>query len=334
MKRGLLLLLCLGALVLLVQPENGFAQARNPFSVGISEGGGSPDGVTGWILAQQQKFDRLMRGAVRAIATDAGAFWSLLGLAFAYGVFHAAGPGHGKAVLAAYMLANERALKRGLVMAGLAALLQASVAIAMVVGLSFLFGATAHMMRNAARMIEIASYGAIALLGLALVWRKGRAFLTDWRGQQAKPSPASIASRFQCVAADDPAHVHGPDCGHFHMPDPAKLGGAFDWRDAAGAVVAAGLRPCSGAILVLVFSAAQGILYAGIAATFAMAAGTAATTGLIAIVAVYAKGLAERLNARRGTNGLVLLRGLELAAAIAVLALGAGLLTGTLAGSA
>jgi hypothetical protein len=201
MKRGLLLLLCLGALVLLVQPENGFAQARNPFSVGISEGGGSPDGATGWILAQQQKFDRLMRGAVRAIATDAGAFWSLLGLAFAYGVFHAAGPGHGKAVLAAYMLANERALKRGLVMAGLAALLQASVAIAMVVGLSFLFGATAHMMRNAARMIEIASYGAIALLGLALVWRKGRAFLTDWRAQQAKPPAASIASRFQCVAA-------------------------------------------------------------------------------------------------------------------------------------
>jgi ABC-type nickel/cobalt efflux system permease component RcnA len=300
-----------------------FAQARNPFSVGISEGGGAATGLTGWILAQQQHFDLLMRDAVRAIRADASAFWSLVGLAFAYGVFHAAGPGHGKAVLAAYLIANERALKRGLVMAALAALLQALVAIALVLGLTTLLGLTARHLRDAAQWVEIASYAAIALVGVALVWRKGKAFLGEWR---SKPQ---VASRFICDAGDDPSHVHGPNCGHVHMPDPALLGGgSLDWRGAAGTVVAAGLRPCSGAILVLVFAAAQGIVLAGVAATFAMAVGTALTTGAIAAAAVYAKAQASRFATLRTQRAARLLSGLELVAAVAVLLLGIGLLMG------
>lgn len=309
--------------------QEALAQARNPFSVGISEGGGSASGVTGWILAQQHHFDLLMRNSVRAIRTDPAALWSLLGLAFAYGVFHAAGPGHGKAVLAAYLVANERALKRGLIMAALAALLQAFVAIALVGGLAILIGATAQSMRNAARWVEVLSYAAIALVGAFLVWRKAVALARERR------TPTKIASRFQCVATHEPDHVHGPDCGHIHMPDPAMLGGkSFVWRDAAGTIVAAGLRPCSGAILVMVFAAAQGIFYAGVGATFAMAAGTALTTGVIAWIAVHAKTIAVRVSASRGARGLLMLRGLELVAAFAVLALGLGLLTGTLAGAA
>ena len=304
-----------------------FAQARNPFSVGISEGGGSASGITGWILAQQQSFDLLMREAVRAIRADASAFWSLVGLAFAYGVFHAAGPGHGKAVLAAYLIANERALKRGLIMAALAALLQAFVAIALVLGLTLLLGLTSRHLRDAAQWVEILSYAAIALVGAALVWRKGKAFLAEWR------APQTVASRFICDAGDDPAHVHGPDCGHVHMPDPATLGGAkFDWRDAAGTVIAAGLRPCSGAILVLVFSAAQGIVLAGVVATLAMAVGTALTTGAIAIAAVYAKDVARRFSEKKVLSANRFLRALELLAALGVLLLGLGLVSGALVG--
>ncbi len=311
MRRIAFVLICLA----LLTPDV-FAQARNPFSVGISEGGGSAAGLTGWILALQQHFDLLMREAVRAIRTDASAFWSLAGLAFAYGVFHAAGPGHGKAVLAAYLIANERALKRGLIMAALAALLQALVAIVLVLGLTTLLGVTARSLRDAAQWVELASYAAIALVGAALVWRKGRAFLQ-------KPQ---IASRFVCDGGEDASHVHGPDCAHVHMPDPAKLGGKLDWRDAAGTVIAAGLRPCSGAILVLVFAAAQGIVQAGIAATLAMAAGTALTTGAIAAFAVYAKTQAQRWMVLRTGVAARLLAGLELAAAVAVLLLGLGLL--------
>jgi ABC-type nickel/cobalt efflux system permease component RcnA len=305
--------------------HDALAQARNPFSVGISEGGGAATGLTGWILAQQQHFDLLMREAVRAIRTDPSALWQLCGVACLYGVFHAAGPGHGKAVLAAYLVANERALKRGLVMAALAALLQALVAIALVGGLALLLGATAQAMRGAAQAVELFSYAAIALVGALLAWRKGYALWREWR------RPAKPVSRFACVAAEDPGHVHGDACGHVHMPDPALLGGPrFSWRAAAGTIVAAGLRPCSGAILVLVFSAAQGILYAGVAATLAMAAGTAITTGALAFLAVHAKIFAQRFTTARGTRGVLVLRGLELSAALAVLLLGLGLLAGGL----
>ena len=306
--------------------HDALAQARNPFSVGISEGGGAATGVTGWILAQQQHFDLLMRQAVRAIRSDPSALWQLCGVAFLYGVFHAAGPGHGKAVLGAYLVANERALKRGLVMAALAALLQALVAIALVCGLALLLGATAQAMRGAAQAVELFSYAAIALVGALLAWRKGVALWREWRG------PTQPVSRFACVAADDAGHVHGAECGHVHMPDPALLGGTrFSWRAAAGTIVAAGLRPCSGALLVLVFSAAQGILYAGVTATLAMAAGTAITTGALAFLAVHAKMFAQRLTMTRGTRGMLALRGLELSAALAVLLLGLGLLGGSLA---
>ena len=306
--------------------HDALAQARNPFSVGISEGGGAATGVTGWILAQQQHFDLLMRQAVRAIRSDPSALWQLCGVAFLYGVFHAAGPGHGKAVLGAYLVANERALKRGLVMAALAALLQALVAIALVCGLALLLGATAQAMRGAAQAVELFSYAAIALVGALLAWRKGVALWREWLG------PTQPVSRFACVAADDAGHVHGAECGHVHMPDPALLGGTrFSWRAAAGTIVAAGLRPCSGALLVLVFSAAQGILYAGVTATLAMAAGTAITTGALAFLAVHAKMFAQRLTMTRGTRGMLALRGLELSAALAVLLLGLGLLGGSLA---
>ena len=308
--------------------QDALAQARNPFSVGISEGGGAATGLTGWILAQQQHFDLLMRQAVRAIRTDVSALWYLCGVAFLYGVFHAAGPGHGKAVLAAYLFANERALKRGLVMAALAALLQALVALALVGGLTLLLGATAQAMRGAAQAVELFSYAAIALVGALLAWRKGGALRREWQ------IPTRPVSRFACVAAEDAGHVHGAECRHIHMPDPALLGDTrFSWRAAAGTIVAAGLRPCSGAILVLVFSAAQGILYAGVVATLAMAAGTAITTGALAFLAVHAKMFAQRVTTTaRGTRGALALRTLELAAALAVLLLGLGLLSGSLAG--
>ncbi|MDB5650095.1 MAG: high frequency lysogenization protein HflD [Hyphomicrobiales bacterium] len=335
MRRGRVLLLCALALAIVfsvLHAEGAVAQARNPFSVGISEGGGSASGLTGFILAQQQRFDLMMRASVHAIRADHSAIWGLLGLAFAYGVFHAAGPGHGKAVLASYLVANERALKRGLVMAGLAALLQAVVALAIVGGATMLLGATAVGLRATAQWVEIASYAAIVLLGIALVLRKGRALIEVMRAGRLQPGGAAVSSRFACVEASTAGHVHGADCGHVHMPDPSQLGAGFSWRSAGSTVLAAGLRPCSGAILVLVFSAAQGIFLAGVGATFAMALGTAVTTGALAIAAVYAKGVALRLTGGRGLRGAQIVRGLEFCAALAVLLLGLGLLTGVWVG--
>ena len=126
-------------------------------------------------------------------------------------------------------------------------------------------------------------------------------------------------------------HVHDEHCGHSHGPTPDQLAGPGGWQRGLGAIFAVGMRPCSGAILVLVFSLAQGLFWAGIAATFVMGLGTAITVATIAVVAVSAKGLARRLSAGSEGGGTLIMRGIEFGAAGLVLLFGLGLLFGYLA---
>ena len=312
-----------------------FAQSRNPFAIGATESG-VPGGAFGlWLVSEQARFTQAMTAALRETRTQTAAFWSLAALSFGYGVFHAAGPGHGKAVMASYMVANERALSRGLILTFGAALLQAFVAIALVVVLRFIVGATAIRMANTAQAIEFASYGIVALLGAWLVWRKGRAFFATLAAQM-RPAPALAfaspvggrQSAFVCEAVNE-GHVHDASCAHCHAPDPATLGADFSWGPALGAMAAAGARPCSGAIVVLVFALAQGLFWVGVAASLFMALGTALTTGALAMIAVYAKKFAMRLVGAETGRGLLVARGAEFLAALFVLLIGVALLFGS-----
>lgn len=287
---------------------------RNPFGVGLSEGGGPTSGLAGWILATQSAFYRQLTQAIRALAAGPGAAWTLAGVSFAYGVFHAAGPGHGKAVISAWIMANERALRRGLAMAFAAALLQGIVAVALVALLAGVMRLTAMRMTGVISTVETASFAAVALVGAGLLWAKSRRLAS-------RLVPGAI------VHAHAPGEACGPGCSHAHMPPPPAEAG-FTWRSAGSAVLAAGLRPCSGAIIVLVFALAQGVFAAGVAATFAMALGTALTTGALAALAVFAKGTALRWAAGRGQAGLVATTALEVLAAAFVLAFGLALLAG------
>src|SRR5690242_17197659 len=82
------------------------ALAQNsPFGVGRAPAA-PPDGFVGWLLAKQGEFYRALSGLIRAAKADGSAVWALLGLSFLYGIFHAAGPGHGKAVISSYLVAN------------------------------------------------------------------------------------------------------------------------------------------------------------------------------------------------------------------------------------
>jgi nickel/cobalt exporter len=323
-----LALLCMVALL----PSHSLGQVHHPFAVGASEGAmSSAQGVSGWILAHEAGFYRLLSGAIRAAKQSGAAAWGLAGLSLAYGIFHAAGPGHGKMVIASYMLANERALRRGLVIAFGAALLQGFSAVA-IVGLgAIVFKATARHITAAANVVEIASYAGIVVLGGALVYVKGAALLSAWR---AAPAVAVAAAGTACAfLADDCAenHVHGPGCAHFHAPDPRTLGAGFSWKSALLTVMAAGSRPCSGAILVLVFALAQGILSAGVFAVLAMSLGTAITTAALASTAVLAKNVAVKYS-KAGSGALIAGRLCEAGAALAVLGLGLVLLFAAFAG--
>jgi ABC-type nickel/cobalt efflux system permease component RcnA len=131
--------------------------------------------------------------------------------------------------------------------------------------------------------------------------------------------------------AHDDGHVHDEHCGHSHGPEPSELAGPGGWSRGLSAILTVGIRPCSGAILVLVFAFAQGLFWAGVAATLLMGLGTAITVATIAILAVSAKGLAQRMTSGRDGGGAVLLRGMEFGAAVLVLLFGTGLLLGYIA---
>ncbi len=296
----------------LLTADDGLAQApRNPFGVGGAEGAvnAAPAGsISAYVLAKQAEFYRALASAVRAAKADGTAIWGLLGIGLAYGVFHAAGPGHGKAVIASYVVANERALGRGALIACAAAALQGIVAVVVVGLLGILLSTTARRIDQAVGVVEAAGFALMAAIGLWLVIGKTRALLQ------------SLSGRTPPVGA---AH------GHFHMPGPEAL--RWTTGQTLAVIAAAGARPCSGAILLLVFALSQGIFMAGVAGVAAMSFGTALTTSAIAAVAVFAKLIAVRLASGRGRLGTIALRLLEIAAALIVLLLGLALLTGQIA---
>jgi nickel/cobalt exporter len=221
-------------------------------------------------------------------------------------------------------------------------------------------------MCGAEKAIEIASYALIAAFGARLVWTKGGGFFRALQAKQpvpalalaghhdSSPRPPPLRGRVgeggshehdaQSSGDDhdhhhhdhahphhDHAHVHDEHCGHSHGPEPSELAGPGGWRRGFGAILAVGIRPCSGAILVLVFALAQGLFWAGIAATFVMGLGTAITVATIAVLAVSAKDLARRLSSGREGSGALIMRGIEFSAAGLVLLFGVGLLFGYLA---
>jgi nickel/cobalt transporter (NicO) family protein len=333
--------------------------AQGPFGVGAAGPPHPPGGFAGWVLAKQAEYYRALGAMIRAAKADGSAAVGLLGLSFAYGIFHAAGPGHGKAVISSYLVANEETWRRGIVLSFAAALLQALVAIGIVGIAAVLIGATAKMMGDTVRVIETLSYLLIMALGARLLWVKGNGFAAALRETLAptvalRPAGAAVAidpaTPLPPVHRHDEGdhhhhdpgghghhdhagtpHAHAGACDHAHGPEPQTLAGRGGWARGLSAIVAVGLRPCSGAILVLVFALAQGLFPLGVAATVVMGVGTAITVAAIATFAVCAKGMAQRVAGQRAGYGALLMRGLECGAAAAVLVFGALLLAGYLA---
>jgi len=336
--------------------DSAFAQA-GPFGTPRPQMSAPPvGGVLGWIFAKQAEFYRQFSSLIRAAKADGSAAWSLFGLSFLYGIFHAAGPGHGKAVISSYIVANNETWTRGVVLSFASALLQALVAV-MVVGIAAaLLSATAATMGRAVNIIEIVSYSLIILIGVRLLWVKGRAFVSLLQTlHRPRAVGAAVTPHDHDHGHHDHAHEHvhhdhahdhhhhdegharhhhhhgeedASAWGHAHAPEPEELAGPGGWKRGLSAIIAVGLRPCSGAILVLVFALAQGLFWAGVASTFVMGVGTAITVAAIASIAVAARGWAQRVAETRSGYGMLALRGIEVGAAVVIIAFGALLLTG------
>jgi nickel/cobalt transporter (NicO) family protein len=295
----------LAALVLLALMPEVFAQTA-PFGLPAPRGAPPPpaEGIAAWFLQKQAEFHRALTLALRAAAQDRGGLLTLVGLAFGYGVVHAIGPGHGKAVISGYIVANESALKRGIALAFGAAAVQAIIALGVVLVIALVVGGTARDIDRSVTMIETGGFALILAMGLWIVWRKGRALLGL--------TPAEAAC----------SHEHGPNPAVFAKGSRASL---------ALAAIGAGIRPCTGAIILLVFALSQRLYGLGAASVIAMAMGTAIGTSLFAMLAVKAKHWALWLASGRSHAALRVQLALETLAGLALVAIGAALLAGLMA---
>ncbi|MFM8990103.1 MAG: nickel/cobalt transporter [Alphaproteobacteria bacterium] len=278
-------------------------------------------GLVGWILDAQRVLHGELVRLVRLLADDPGGRHAgmLILASFLYGLFHAAGPGHGKAVLATYLATQPQRLARGIGLAVASAFAQGVVAILLVVALVVVAGWLPRDAQRAAAWGERIGFATLAALGCALAWRGARAIAgrDDGHGHGGAHGHGHGHGH---------GGAHGHDCGHAHAPAPDALA-APGLLASLGVVMSIGLRPCTGAVLVLVLAFAFDLLWAGIAAVAAMSAGTALALGAMGAIVVAAR---ERALAIAGRGGTGIARSaaawLSLAGGCAIAVLGALLL--------
>jgi nickel/cobalt transporter (NicO) family protein len=323
--------------------------AKSPFGIATPDSSGNPfggplGGIFAWVAFYQAEFYRALTEALADVKDGGHAFILLAGLSFLYGIFHAVGPGHGKAVITSYLLASHQTVRRGVVISFAAALMQGFTAIAIVLIAAVLLHATAIGMTRATDWFEIGSYALIAVVGAWLLWIKAagqhlhhshaHAHAGHHHGEPSHhDTDIGTTGHHYAPEADHDHHSHeAHDCGHSHAPDPRLLVQPLTLSRAWAATLAVGIRPCSGAIIVLVFALSQNLLLVGIGSVLVMALGTFLTVSALATLAVFAKDTAFRfanleLNAARRITRI-----LEIGGALAVLLLGVTLLGGALEG--
>ena len=233
----------------------------------------------------QRDLHRGLSDAVRSVEREGlFAVWSLISLSFLYGVFHAAGPGHGKLIIATYLATHESRLKQGIWLAIGSALAQGVVAVLLVEATVALLGASFSAANKTALQLESISYALVTLLGGFLMVSAARRL---WLGHHHHHDHN-----------DDHRHeegTHAHHC-HAHMPVPGDLPERMSLRQTIWIILTIGIRPCTGAILVLIFAYVLQLRFAGIGAVFAMSIGTAITVAVLAAVSVYARQIAVRMS--------------------------------------
>ena len=307
------------------------ALAQNSLGLGRPEEAVRPEGLLApflmWVKAQQESFYTLMRIHLQAMRHDGSHIRLLAGLSFVYGIFHAVGPGHGKAVISSYMIANEVAARRGIVLSFASAFAQAVTAVVVVACFVLVLRGFGLKQSDATAWLEISSYAAVSALGAWLLWSK--LFGSGHGHHQHDHARRHEDGQRRHHQIQDDNHHHGSGHDHLHAPDPEMLKGGFGPREAWSAILAVGLRPCSGALIVLTFAFLNGLYWAGIASTFAMAMGTGFTVAVLAALAVWAKDLAIAIGGMNERAALIH-RGIEIAGAALVLLLGVTLLSASL----
>ncbi|HEU0017087.1 MAG TPA: nickel/cobalt transporter, partial [Methyloceanibacter sp.] len=319
-ERVLVVLFCVLTLAVLVSGAQAEIRPINPLAAegaappsafaapgAAQQSPGAFSGIFGWVLSTQQSLQRDLATSVKNLKSEnaMGAAVVLALASFIYGVVHAVGPGHGKMVISSYVVANEETVRRGVVISFIATALQALTAVALVGVLAFALNASGLQINAWSNQLETVSYALIALVGAWLLATQLIHLYRRWQDERVGAGHAAHDHH----PGDHGHHDHAHDQHHHdhaegeacsHIVDARELAGPLDWRKIAAVVFSVGIRPCTGAILVLIFALTQGMFWAGVAATFAMALGTAITVAALATLALGSRELALKLGGRTG----------------------------------
>ncbi|MBL9046898.1 MAG: hypothetical protein JNK34_06230 [Tabrizicola sp.] len=245
--------------------------------------------ASGLQVGQRAAQERLA-GAIRALrGGEPGALAAFWAICFGYGVLHAAGPGHGKLVIGGYGVARRVPVGRLAGLALAASLAQAAVAVGLVYGLVAALGLTRTAVEGTAeRWMTPIGHALIAGLGIWLVWRGMARLQLRWRRHSDSDSDSDSHSHSHSHGHGHD-HAHGPECNHAHGPTLEQAEQVNSWRDALALILGIAIRPCSGALFVLILTWQLGIAVAGVVGAFVMGVGTALVTMAVAFLAVWAR---------------------------------------------
>lgn len=254
---------------------------------------------------QQQVSTQLSELLYAAKANSVEAGLSLVSVSFVYGVLHSLGPGHGKLIVSTYIATHPTKVKASLMLTVLSALLQALVAITLVSTLLFIFNLSMREVNDKATFLITLSFYSVLILGLAIVYRSTAhlfALSTNRSKKLITQKPTNETTKRAFVRPDNHHHHHNHNhnssdqcgCGHKHFVDAETMNAASSLKEYIAIILSIGLRPCTGAIMVLLFSNVVDIYWLGILSVFVMAVGTALTASTIAIMTITGKQLVKR----------------------------------------
>ena len=290
-------------------------------------GTGLANGLLQKLAHQQMLLNERISHQFKAVR-DTGsstAFFTILALAFFYGVLHAAGPGHGKSIVAAYFVANEARWTSGVVMGGIISLLQGLTAIVVVFLLSLVLKTSQMAIENNGAMVEFISYGLVVLIGLVLFYRA-----VTGKGHNHHHGPVSFGHDHHGHDHHACGHDHGHhdhDHHHDHAHDhhhQAPAGGSFRRI----LTLAAGVAPCASAIIIMLFALANGAMLVGTIAVLSLSLGMGLTVSAIGVLSILARGLMKRFAGGETATGERIERALAIGGSVLVVGFAGALMLG------
>ncbi|MGI9523350.1 MAG: nickel/cobalt transporter [Hyphomicrobiaceae bacterium] len=247
-----------------------------------------------WATAEQRAVQARLALTVQAVRSgDQFAVVTLLGACLVYGLLHAIGPGHGKFLIGGAAVASRRTAWRMATIGFASSLMQAASAIVLAyggLGLASLTGSA--IIGSAQGLLMPVSFAAMALVGVWFIVRGSRLIKAHPSAHKKEQLTAQHSHNHRIAAPhsadlDQVDQMHSGQCssGCKHMPTVVEAEEVESWRDIVALVLSIGVRPCSGALIVLIISWHLGIYVVGALATLAMAVGTGLIVGLIALFA-------------------------------------------------